>query len=54
MTGLVNPDRERVTEVGGLLLLQKPFTREAVIDALTIALARSERGDVSGHTVAMG
>lgn len=50
MTGMVNPDRERVIEVGAVLLLQKPFTREAVIDALTIALARG-RDDAAGRAV---
>ena len=40
MTGMVSADRERVMEVGAVLLLQKPFTRDTVIDALTIALAQ--------------
>jgi CheY-like chemotaxis protein len=50
MTGMSNPDRTRVEEVGALLLLQKPFPREAIIDALTLALEQGRREDASGGT----
>jgi two-component system OmpR family response regulator len=53
MTGMTNPDRERVTEVGAIMLLQKPFEREAVIDALTLALAHSRREERPGPAVAL-
>ena len=43
MTGLTSPDRRRVAESGALLLLHKPFAREAVVDALTMALAHNAR-----------
>ncbi|MGH9370637.1 MAG: response regulator [Vicinamibacterales bacterium] len=43
MTGVSNPDMRRVVEVGALLLLQKPFPREAVVHALTMALEHSDR-----------
>ena len=45
MTGMSNPDIERVIEAGAIMLLQKPFDREAVIDALTLALAQARRED---------
>jgi len=48
MTGMSNPDRRRVEEAGALLLLQKPFSREAVVDALTLALEHCRREDASG------
>jgi CheY-like chemotaxis protein len=54
MTGMSNPDRQRVAEVGALLLLQKPFTREAVVDALTLALAHNRRDDPSDRPIAIG
>jgi CheY-like chemotaxis protein len=47
MTGGANPDRTRAEEVGALLLLQKPFPREAVVGALTQALAHCRRGDAA-------
>jgi CheY-like chemotaxis protein len=50
MTGMSNPDRTRAEEVGALLLLQKPFPREAVVDALTLALEHGRREDQSGGT----
>jgi CheY-like chemotaxis protein len=53
MTGMANPDLERVTEAGAILLLQKPFTREAVVDALTRALAGSRPDDPSDRAVAL-
>ena len=49
MTGMANPDTRRVSESGALLLLQKPFPREAVVDALALALAQSGRGNGAGH-----
>jgi CheY-like chemotaxis protein len=54
MTGMLNPDIERVIEVGAILLLKKPFTREEVIDALTRALADSRRDDPSDRPVVLG
>ena len=48
MTGMSNPDTARVAEVGAVLLLRKPFTRESVIDALTLALAQCGREEASG------
>jgi len=53
MTGMTNPDRDRVTEVGAIMLLQKPFAREAMIDALTLALAHSRREEAPGPAVAL-
>jgi DNA-binding response OmpR family regulator len=50
MTGVSHPDRSRVEEVGALLLLQKPFPREAVVDALTLALEQCRREGASGGT----
>jgi len=50
MTGVADPDRRRVEEVGALLLLQKPFPREAVVDALTLALEQCRREGASGGT----
>jgi CheY-like chemotaxis protein len=52
MTGMSNPDRKRVSEAGALLLLQKPFTREAIVDALTLALDHSRRNDPAGQVAA--
>jgi FixJ family two-component response regulator len=54
MTGMSNPDIERVIEAGAIMLLQKPFAREAVIDALTRALAQSRRDDPSDRPVVLG
>lgn len=55
MTGMANPDRRRVTEAGAVVLLQKPFTREAMIEALSLALARHRRDDRPGReAVAVG
>ena len=50
MTGMSSPDPRRVEEVGALLLLKKPFAREALVDALTLALQHSRRKDASGGT----
>jgi DNA-binding response OmpR family regulator len=52
MTGMSPRDTQRVGEVGAVLMLQKPFTREAVVDALTLALSRSRRDDQSGRAAA--
>jgi DNA-binding response OmpR family regulator len=49
MTGMSNPDARRVTESGALLLLHKPFTRETMVDALTLALARARRDGETGR-----
>jgi CheY-like chemotaxis protein len=49
MTGMSNPDARRVTESGALLLLQKPFPRETVVDALALALAHNRREDGAGR-----
>lgn len=54
MTGMSNPDIERVIEAGAIMLLQKPFAREAVIDALTRALAQGRRDDPSDRPVVLG
>lgn len=48
MTGMTNPDTTRAAEVGAVMLLRKPFTREAMIDALTLALAHCRRQEASG------
>jgi CheY-like chemotaxis protein len=48
MTGMSAPDPRRVEEVGALQLLRKPFAREAMVDALTLALEHSRRNDASG------
>ena len=40
MTGIGDPDTSRVEEVGAVLLLKKPFTREALIDALALAVTQ--------------
>jgi CheY-like chemotaxis protein len=53
MTGMSNPDRRRVAESGALLLLQKPFPRETVINALTVALAHTRREGGAGQTAVM-
>jgi CheY-like chemotaxis protein len=45
MTGMRNPDMRRIAEAGALLLLQKPFPRETVVDALTVALEHRLRAD---------
>jgi CheY-like chemotaxis protein len=43
MTGMSSPDSRRVEEAGALLLLKKPFEREAMIDALTLGLEQCRR-----------
>ena len=48
MTGMSNPDSERAAEVGAVLMLQKPFAREVIVDALTLALEQGRREDASG------
>ena len=50
MTGMSSPDTRRVEEVGALLLLKKPFAREALVDALTLALEDCRRKTASGGT----
>lgn len=54
MTGMSNPDIERAIEAGAIMLLQKPFAREAVIDALTRALAQGRLDDPSDRPVVLG
>ena len=46
MTGMTNPDRARAMEVGAVQLLQKPFSREQVIDALNLALDDVGNGEM--------
>ena len=48
MTGMSSPDTRRVEEVGALLLLKKPFSREALIDALALGLERCRREETTG------
>jgi CheY-like chemotaxis protein len=48
MTGIINPDARRAREVGAVQLLQKPLTRESVVAALTVALARHRLDDRPG------
>ena len=50
VTGMSSPDPGRVEEVGALLLLKKPFAREALVDALTLALEQRRRKEASGGT----
>ena len=50
MTGVAHPDRRRLEEVGALSLLQKPFSREAIVEALTQALEHRRRESASGGT----
>jgi CheY-like chemotaxis protein len=52
MTGMSNPDRKRIAESGALLLLEKPFEREALMDALTLALDYGRRNDPNRHAAA--
>jgi FixJ family two-component response regulator len=51
MTGMSNPDPRRIGESGALLLLHKPFPREAVVDALALALAHSRRDGGAGQAI---
>jgi CheY-like chemotaxis protein len=49
MTGMPKPDYAlRARELGAVTLLQKPFTREAVMDALATAVERCQRDPLSG------
>lgn len=50
VTGMSLPDTRRVEEAGALLLLKKPFAREALVDALTLALEQRRRKEASGGT----
>ena len=50
VTGMSSPDPRRVEEAGALLLLRKPFAREALVDALTLALEQRRRKEASGGT----
>jgi len=50
MTGMSSPDTRRVEDAGALLLLKKPFEREAMIDALTLGLEQCRREEASGGT----
>ena len=52
MTGMSHPDTSRVSEVGAVMLLRKPFTREAVIDALTLAQEQCRRNASGGAAFA--
>ena len=55
MTGMSHPDTTRARESGALLLLQKPFEREAMIDALTLALTKVRRdNEAGGASIAAG
>jgi CheY-like chemotaxis protein len=45
MTGMTNPDPQKVRDSGALLLLKKPFCRETLIEALTVALEHSRRDE---------
>jgi CheY-like chemotaxis protein len=47
MTGMSHPDSTRIAEVGALALLRKPFPRETLVDALTLALGQCRRGGAS-------
>ena len=49
MTGMPNAtNAQRAAELGVVALLLKPFTREAVVAALTTALERCRRDPLSG------
>jgi CheY-like chemotaxis protein len=49
MTGMPNPRHaQRAAELGVVALLLKPFTREAVLGALSTALERCRRDPLSG------
>jgi CheY-like chemotaxis protein len=48
MTGMSNPNTTRVSEVGAVMLLRKPFVREAVVEALAVALEKCRRNEASG------
>jgi CheY-like chemotaxis protein len=50
MTGMSSPDTRRMEEAGALLLLKKPFEREAMIDALALGLEHCRREEASGGT----
>jgi FixJ family two-component response regulator len=43
-----SPDARRVEEVGALQLLRKPFEREVLLEALTLALEHSRRKQTPG------
>ena len=43
MTGMSHVDPQRLADANPVLLLQKPFMREAAVDALTLALDHARR-----------
>jgi CheY-like chemotaxis protein len=47
MTGMSHVDRQRVSELGALLMLQKPFTREMLLDALSLAFEQYRRAEAA-------
>ena len=53
MTGMSHPDAQRVSESGALMLLQKPFSREALLESLSTALAHRRRGAYGAMTGAV-
>ena len=48
VTGMSAPDARRVEEVGALQLLRKPFEREVLLEALTLALDHARRKPTPG------
>lgn len=48
MTGISHPDAQQVHDAGALRLLQKPFDRETLVDALAEALAQPRRDHGGG------
>ena len=48
MTGMSSPDTRRLEETGALQLLRKPFDREVLLEALTLALDHSRLRQTSG------
>ena len=52
MTGMGDPDSSRVEEAGAALLLKKPFTREALTDALAVVLEQCRARQAAGRAFA--